>query len=262
MNDSMINVGWINVVVGLGLVVIAIGLTYFNGFGFEKEIAYGIFRTILQLGILGYVLVYVLLIKQVWITVLILLAMSLIAAYTARGRIRRPYPGAIPVLWISISLGSFFALLYITMLTLSDPKALSPRYLIPLGGMVIGNVLNGITLAMERFRSELDGNKDRVEVLLAMGADSYEASRECAKASFVAAMIPMVNSLIIMGLIQIPGIMSGQILTGADPLIAAKYQILVMFMLLGGEVTSLALFLKLVVGKYFTPDHQLRRELL
>lgn len=262
MDNGLIDIGWLNVVYGLGLIAIAVGITYFNGFGIEKDIAYGMFRTLLQLGILGYVLVYVFRIEQVWIVIIILIVMSLIAAYTAKGRIKKQYPGAIPVLWISIAAGSFFALFYITLITLSDPKAITPRYLIPLGGMAVGNVLNGVTLAMERFRSELEGNRDRVEVLLAMGASSREAAGDCAKNAFVAAMIPMLNAMMVIGLIQIPGIMAGQVLTGADPLIAARYQILVMCMLVGGKVMALAIFLNLAVKKYFTSDHQLRRELL
>ncbi len=262
MNGDLIVVDWIHVFIGLGLGAVAVGLSYFNGFRLERDITVGIFRSVIQLSILGYVLVYIFRIEAIWAIVLILIIMTLIAAFTAKGRIKHLYPGAIPILWVSIAAGSFFALAYITLLTLSDPMALSPRYLIPLGGMVVGNVLNGVTLAMERFRSELKNNRDRIEVLLSMGADSSEAASESARSSFTAAMIPLLNSMMVIGLIQIPGMMSGQVLTGADPLIAARYQILVMMMLLGGKVISLVFFLKLAVRKYFTPDHQLCRELL
>lgn len=262
MNGDLIIVGWENVFIGLGLGAVAVGLSYFNGFRLERDITVGIFRTLIQLSILGYVLVYIFRIEAIWAIVLILITMTLIAAFTAKSRMKILYPGAIPVLWISISAGSFFALAYITLLSLSDPMAISPRYLIPLGGMAIGNVLNGVTLAMERFRSELKNNRDRIEVLLSMGADSSEAASESARNSFTAAMIPLLNSMMVIGLIQIPGMMSGQVLTGADPLIASRYQILVMMMLLGGQVISLTFFLKLAVRKYFTPDHQLCHELL
>jgi len=262
MDNGMIIVDWLSVATGLGLAFVAIGLSYFQGFRMERDLIIGVVRAVLQLTILGYVLAYVFLIKSVWYTALILLLMAFAAAVTAKGRIKRPYPGAIPVLWISIAGGSFFAVTYITILTMADPQALTPRYLIPLGGMAIGNVLNGISLAGERFCSELESQRDRIEVLLSLGADSHRAAAESVRAAFTAAMIPTLNMLMVVGLIQIPGIMVGQVLTGTDPLIAARYQLLVLFMIVGGKTLSLTIGLRLAVRKYFTPEHQLRKELL
>ncbi len=262
MYDGLIEVEWYGVLIGLGLVAVAIGLTWFNGFGMERDITVGILRSLLQLTILGYVLVYIFSIRQIWITVLLLAAMALAAAFTARGRIRKPYPGAIPILWLSILAGSFFSLSYVTLIAIGDPVALTPRYLIPLGGMVIGNTLNGMSLAGERLRSELDAHRDRVEVLLALGASSVRAAHDCTSAAFTAGMIPTINALMVIGLIQIPGIMVGLVLSGQDPLVAARYQLVIMFMLVGGKVLALTLGLKMSVRKYFTPEHQLRRELL
>lgn len=262
MESGLIAVDWYGVIIALGLVVVAIGLTWFNGFGMERDLIIGTIRSILQLAILGYVLIYIFAIRQVWLTALILLVMALIAAYTAKGRIKRPYPGAIPILWFCITVGSFTALGYITVIAISDPEALKPRYLIPLGGMSIGNVLNGLSLAGERFRSELESKRDRIEVLLSLGADSSRAARDSARAAFTAAMIPTINALMVIGLIQIPGVMVGLVMSGEDPLIAARYQMVIMFMIVGGKVLSLILGLKLSMRKYFTPEHQLRRELL
>ena len=262
MDSGLIVVDWYGVLISLGLVFVAIGLTWYNGFGLERDIAVGTLRSILQLAILGYILVYVFSIGYIWITAIILLAMAFIAALTAKGRIKRPYPGAIPILWFCITVGSFAALGYISILAISDPEALSPRYLIPLGGMAIGNVLNGMSLAGERFRSELEAQRDRIDVLLSMGADSARAARDCARAAFTAAMIPTINALMVIGLIQIPGIMVGLVLSGEDPMIAARYQMVIMFMLVGGKVIALTLGLRLSMRKYFTPEHQLRRELL
>lgn len=262
MEANLILVDWLDVLIALGLVAVALGLVYFQGFGLERDLFVGTLRSLVQLIVLGYILVYIFRLKSIWITAGILLLMALIAALTARGRIKRPYPGAIPVLWFSIAVGSFVALSYITVVTMRDPQALTARYLIPLGGMIIGNVLNGLSLAGERFRSDLVAQRDRVECLLALGATSDRAAADCTRAAFVAAMIPTINALMVIGLIQIPGIMVGQVLSGVDPLIAARYQLLVMFMLVGGKVIALSLALRLGVRRYFTPDHQLRPELL
>jgi putative ABC transport system permease protein len=262
MEGELIIVGWADVLIALGLIAVAVGLTYFQGFGLERDLLVGTLRCLVQLVILGYVLVYLFRLESLWITTGILVVMALAAAFTARGRIKRPYPGAVPVLWFSITVGSFAALAYITVLTMRNPAALTARYLIPLGGMVIGNVLNGLSLSGERFRSDLAAQRDRVECLLALGATSDRAAADCTRAAFVAGMIPTINALMVIGLIQIPGIMVGQVLSGVDPLIAARYQLLIMFMLVGGKVVALSLALRLGARRYFTPDHQLRPELL
>ena len=197
-----------------------------------------------------------------WIVVAILLGMALIAAYTGRGRMKKPYPGMLPILWFSIACGSFFSVGYVTLISMRDPVALTPQYLIPLGGMIIGNSLNGITLGVERFHSELSLQRDRVECLLAMGANGDRASHDCLKAAFGAAMIPTINALMVLGLIQIPGIMTGQVMAGVSPVTAVMYQLVAMFMIAGGKVVVLTLGLRMGLRKYFTPEHQLRMDLV
>jgi len=262
MNDGLINVEWLNVIIGLGLVAVAIGLVYYQGIGIEKDLIVGVIRSVLQLAILGWILLYVFSISSVWWIVLILLVMALIGAYTAKSRLKRPYPGAVPVLWFSITAGSFFALAYITILAFSDPVALTPRYLIPLGGMAIGNVLNGITLAGERFHRELKSQRDKIEVLLSLGADSSRAAAESFRNAFAAALIPTLNALAVIGLIQIPGVMVGLVMTNQDPQVAARYQLIIMFMLVSAKIITVTLGLRMSLKKYFTSEHQLRSELL
>jgi len=259
---GLIIVNWLDVIVGLGLVAIALGLTFFQGFGLEKDIVVGTVRSVLQLFFIGYALKYLFNIKSIWVTAGILLLMALIASFTARGRIKRPYPSAVPILWFSLGVGTFVAVGYITLILIGNPEALSPRYLIPLGGMTIGNALNGLSIGGERFRSELYAHRDRVEALLAMGAPSMKATADCMRAAFMASMIPTINMMMVIGLIQIPGVMTGQVLAGVDPITATGYQLLVLFMMLGGKVVTMSIALRLGGKKYFTPSHQLRTELL
>jgi len=259
---SLISVSWLDVLIGSGLIAVAIGFSYFQGFRLEKDLVIGAVRSVLQLVFIGYALMYIFNITSVWPTSGILLLMALIAAITARGRIRPPYPGAIPILWFSMAVGSFVSVAFITLIAIRNPQAISPRYLVPLGSMMIGNALNGLSLGGERFRSELLAQRDRVESLLAMGATSARAAADCTRAAFVAAMIPTLNMMMVIGLIQIPGIMTGQILAGVNPLDAARYQLLVIFMMAGGKVIVMTLALHLGGRKYFTRSHQLRTELL
>lgn len=261
-NLSLVSVSWYNALLGSGLIAVAIGLCYFQGFGLEKDILVGTIRMVLQLIFIGFALSYIFKIGSIWWLILILAVMALIASHTAWSRMKPAYPGAIPIMWISLGIGTFAAVGFITLVAIRDPVALSARYLIPLGSMVIGNALNGLSIGSERYRSELLSQKDRIECLLAMGATPSRATRESKRSAFAASMIPTINMMMVIGLIQIPGVMTGQVLAGVKPMDAALYQLLVMAMLVGGKVITMSLALRLGERKYFTSSFQLRTELL
>ena len=262
MDTQMIIVSWPDVCISLGLVAVSVGLIISQGFGIHKDIMWGSFRSLLQLTILGYVLLYVFKITSLFILIGILVVMALVAAHTGRGRIKRPFPGALTILWFSIMAGSFFTVAFTTLLTMHNPLALTPQYLIPMAGMMIGNTLNGLSLGAERLKGELASRRDRVECLLAFGATADIAVKDCVRSAFAAGMIPTINSLMVMGLVQIPGIMTGQVLAGLDPLIAARYQLIILFMIVAAKTITLSIGLKFGARKYFTEAHQLRSELI
>jgi putative ABC transport system permease protein len=131
---------------------------------------------------------------------------------------------------------------------------------IPLLGMVLGNSLTGVSLAMDSLLTDLDEHKDRIEMELSLGASRWEAARDPLSEAVRRGMIPILNSMTVVGIVSLPGMMTGQILEGASPLSAVKYQIVVMFMLAAS--TSLgsmgvALF---VYRRLFDDRHQLRVE--
>jgi putative ABC transport system permease protein len=137
-----------------------------------------------------------------------------------------------------------------------------PRYLIPIGGMILGNAMTGASLAGERFQGELRARVDEVETLLALGFSGLEAVRDLYRSAIRAAMIPTINAMLAVGIVQLPGMMTGQILSGTSPLIAVKYQALVMLMITCAVALSSFLFLRLALRRYLTPAHQLRRSLI
>src|SRR5260221_9509529 len=114
-----------------------------------------------------------------------------------------------------------------------------PEYLIPLFGMIIGNAMNGAALAAERLSSEMELRRAEVESYLALGASPKRASAEAVRRALVAAMIPTVNMLMVVGLVSLPGMMTGQVIAGQSPITAVRYQIVGVFMLPGaGAVAS------------------------
>ncbi|OHB69316.1 MAG: iron export ABC transporter permease subunit FetB, partial [Planctomycetes bacterium RBG_13_63_9] len=194
---------------------------------------------------------------QLWyVVVLLMLAMTLIAGGAAVRRTQRRYRGiwldCMISMWASSWLVAAVALLAIVQVQ----PWYRPQYAIPLLGMILGNTLNGISLGLDRLGEELTAKRDQVETLLALGATRWEAAREPIQQAIRTGMIPIINSMMVVGLVSLPGMMTGQLLAGAEPLGAVKYQIIIMFLIAAG--TSLGTVSVVLLGyrRLFTPDHQ------
>jgi len=202
---------------------------------------YALVRMLLQLLAIGYVLTYIFEADQPWI-VLAALAMMLgtaswIALRPLNVKGRSLYGKAL----VSIALGGVSTLLLVTQVVLKIDPWFAPPIMIPLAGMIFATAMNTISIAAERFQAE----KQR--------GVAYSDARAT---SIRAAIIPLVNSLLAVGLVSLPGMMTGQILSGVDPLIAARYQIVVMCMIFGSSGISSACFLTLLkpLDAEFTGD--------
>ena len=189
---------------------------------------YAMGRMLLQLLLIGYVLTSIFTSQDPALVGGVLAVMLGIASWIAL----RPLEASNKALYWkalgSIALGGVLTLLLVTQVVLSTQPWFNPSKVIPLAGMIFANSMNAVSLAAERYYSELPK------------VASYEAARSVA---FRAALIPMTNSLFAVGLVSLPGMMTGQILSGVDPLIAARYQIMVMAMLYGSAGISAACFL-------------------
>ncbi|MFQ6614393.1 MAG: iron export ABC transporter permease subunit FetB, partial [Fidelibacterota bacterium] len=137
-----------------------------------------------------------------------------------------------------------------------------PYAMIPIAGMIIGNALNTTSLTVNRFEGELEHREAEIEMLLSLGAPPRAAIHDALRESVKAALLPTVNSMMMVGLVQLPGVMTGQILSGIDPLIAVRYQIMIMYMWVTASTMTNILVLALVYRQFFTPRQQLRRDLL
>jgi putative ABC transport system permease protein len=132
----------------------------------------------------------------------------------------------------------------------------NPQYAVPLLGMILGNTLNGVSLGLDRLGSELASKRDQVDTLLALGANRWEAARAAVQQSVRTGMIPTINTMMVVGLVSLPGMMTGQLIAGQDPAQAARYQIMIMFLLAAG--TSLGTVGVVLLGywRLFTHAHQ------
>ncbi len=193
---------------------------------------YSLLRMLGQLFLIGYFLNYLFTSESAYILLVVLLVMILCSSWIALGTVnssqRRKF--LMPTI-IAIFIGGSVLLIIITQGVLQLNPWYEPRYLIPLGGMVFANTMNSVSLAAERFVAEMSRN------------NNYLVARNIA---FNAAMIPVINSLLAVGLVSLPGMMTGQILSGISPFIAARYQIMIMCMIFSSAGIATACFLSLI----------------
>jgi putative ABC transport system permease protein len=195
-------------------VVIVISIRWQSG---ARTAMYAMARMLGQLLLIGYVLIYIF-DSSDWRVIAVVLMVMLTAS------------GWIAILHAlgAITVGGVLTLALVTQLVIGVEPWFSPRFVVPLAGMTLAGSMNAVSLAADRFQAEISG-----------GTDYLQARQR----SFRTALIPIINSLFAVGLVALPGMMTGQILAGVSPLIAAKYQIVVMTMLFGATGLSAATYL-------------------
>ena len=200
--------------------------------------------------------VLVLLRSQGWAT------KEAVATQAAVSRLRKPIPGRYGIAALALTLSTAAILAYVIGVVVQVRPWYEPQYLIPLAGMILGNAMTAAALAGDRLQSDLRARADEVEAMLSLGFSGREAVQPLVRDALRAAMIPTVNGMMTVGVVQLPGMMTGQILAGSSPLVAIEYQIVVVFMLAAGTAMASLIFVRLAVGRYLTPAHQLRRYML
>jgi putative ABC transport system permease protein len=215
-----------------------------------------------QLLAAGYLLHLLFALRNVWAVLLVLVVMGAFAVQTAASRVQNRLPGLYRIISLSLLVGCGGCTFFFCTLVIGLKPWYDPRYLIPLAGMVFGNALTGASLAAERLVSELRQRRDEIEAALCLGASPAQASAEVVRSAFRAALMPTVNAMAAMGLVFLPGMMTGQILSGTEPILAVRYQIAVMCVITGSVAISAYLILLQGARACFTPAAQLRRELI
>lgn len=216
------------------------------------------FRMVLQLFAVGYLLQLIFAVRSPIPVVLMLLAMTGFSLQIAGARIKKRMPHFYRIVGSSIFIGCGGVTFYLCLLVVGYSPWYDPRYLIPLAGMIIGNSMNGASLAAERLSSEMHDRREEIETALCLGATARQASEPAVRTAYIASLIPTMNTMAATGIVALPGMMTGQILSGTEPIIAVRYQIAILCAITGAvAITS---FLILVQGyrQYFTDAHQLK----
>jgi len=220
-------------------------------------------RTVVQLSLLGLVLNVIFSWDRWWAVLAVTTVMTAIAGWTAASRSRRHFPGIRTVALVAVWSSSWLLTGYVLLVVLSAATPwYAPQYAIPLLGMVLGNTLNGISVGLSTLAESLLRHRDRVETLLAWGATRGEAAAGPMREAVRTGMIPIVNSMMVVGLVSLPGMMTGQLLSGTPPAQAVRYQIVIMFLIAGATALGTVLVVYLSMFRLFTSDHRFRHECL
>ncbi|CAG7627255.1 ABC transporter permease [Paenibacillus allorhizosphaerae] len=238
----------------LVFVAVTMFLSIRQKLGLEKEIAVGTLRSAVQLLLIGYVLHYIFHAEQLWLIAAIIVMMIGVASWNAGSRAR----GLKGIrLRIAAAIGSTEA---VTLAILLGLRIIEPtaQFIIPISGITIGSAMIVAGLFLNQMNREMETSRGEIETLLALGATVRQAIQSSLKRSVRASMIPTVDGMKTVGLVQLPGMMTGMIVAGADPIEAVRYQILIMFILAASAALT-AMVLGLISYKlWFTSDQMLK----
>ncbi len=254
---SLIHISLTDLAVSLGFVVLVAVLARMERLGIGRSLAVGAFRAMAQLMAVGYVLKAVFDLNRWYWVVLVFLVMTIVAAHAARKRQTIAVRHLYWTMAVSIALAGVVVLGTLIVGILQVEPWYRPQYVIPLAGIVLASAMNATALTVDRFLADLHQNRTLVEASLALGAGTREASRRSSAAAMRTGMMSHINTMSIVGIVQLPGMMTGQILSGVAPAEAVRYQIVILSCLVAGAVIASLTALGIVRRQVFTRRQQL-----
>lgn len=256
--NGVINLEWYRLAAAYLFVIILIVIVRIKKIPREREILLSTIRMTIQLIIVGYVLQYLFTHANAWLTGLIVLLMLTFAIYTLFRSSKHPLNRQLKkLIAISMTSGIMASLLFFLLIVIHKTPWYEPSYVIPVAGMLIGNSMTGIALGVNTLAQGINSRRSWIEGSLMLGATPKEACRDIINQAFDAALLPTINSMVGMGIVFLPGMMTGQILGGASPIVAVEYQIAIMLGIMGSVSLSVIVFVQFAYKAYFNDRHQL-----
>lgn len=240
------------------LMVIAISLSRWQKLGLEGSLLISAGRSILQLAVVGYLLELVFTLETPWGVLSVILLMLAMATLVTRSRVSKQLSRLFWIAGGSLLLTTGLTLSYVILLIIQPPTWYDPQYVIPLAGIILGNAVNGATIAGERLVSSLENNRGEIETHLSLGATPEGAIALYRRQAIRAGILPNLNQMALVGIVTLPGILTGQLLGGVNPLDAVSYQILILFTLALANLLATSLMTAGIYRQFFTPQAQLK----
>ncbi|WP_286907278.1 ABC transporter permease [Clostridium sp. UBA1652] len=239
-------------------VVLVLFIVKKRGISREKEIIISTIRMTLQLILTGYILVYLFNNINPIFTIIVVVIMEIFAINNIWNNSKVKLSKQLKkIIAISMLVGTLLSLIYFLFVVINISPWYNPRYFIPTAGMLIGNSMTGISLGVTRLVDGMKTQKHQLESALMLGATPKIASKEIVDKAFDSAILPTINSMVGMGIIFLPGMMTGQILSGTSPLTAIEYQIAIMLGILGSVAFTVIIFVQFGYKTFFNDQNQL-----
>jgi putative ABC transport system permease protein len=249
-----------DIAVGAVLIVLDGVLSIALGLGLHRQLGVAAARMVVQLVLIGFILRAVFAIASPWVTLAVVLAMIAISGreVAARPEQRLHRLGNYTIGMTAVSIATVLTAVLALTTAIRPSPWYDARYAIPLAGIVLGNVLNAGSIALDNMLGGVVRERAAIEARLALGETFRQAIQGLARQSLRRALLPAVNQMSAAGIITLPGVMTGQIMAGMDPMEAAKYQILLLFLLSGGSALGAGVVVWLVAARLTDGRQRLR----
>ncbi len=259
MNNTVMDLSVFQLSIAYIFVLIMLIIFKSRGIKREKQILIATTRMTLQLTIMGYVLMFVFNNPSWYLTSLMIVIMISFAIYNIIKRVKIIMSKELQkIVAFSIIIGALLTAAFFIIVVLSVRPWFNPQYFIPISGMIIGNSMTGIALGANKLCSDMEEKRVEIENSLMLGSTPFAATKAIVNNAFDSAILPTMNNMLTMGIVSLPGMMTGQILSGTFPITAIKYQIGIMLAILGSTAVSTVLFVTLGYRTFFTKDNRLK----
>ncbi len=256
--NGIIELGFWQVLSAYIFVLIVIVVIRVRGIKRELDVLIASVRMTLQLMITGYILVYVFNNPHPLLTISIIIVMEAFSIGTIFTKFKKRLSGGLKkVIIAAMGTGSILCMVYFLLAVVRIDPWYDPRYFIPIAGMLIGNSMTGISLGIKNLLDGMTSGKALVEEALILGATPRKATKAILDNAFDAAILPTINSMLGMGVVFLPGMMTGQIISGTSPTIAITYQMAVMLGILGTVSLTVIISLHFGYRTFFNKEAQL-----
>ncbi|TWH46260.1 iron export ABC transporter permease subunit FetB [Sporomusa sp. KB1] len=259
MNSSIMNLSVLQLSIAYIFILVLLVIFKARGIKRERQILIASVRMTVQLTLMGYVLMFVFDNASWWLTAIMIVIMLAFAIFNAVKRVKNTMSTELQrMVAVSMVGGALVTAAFFVMVVLQVEPWFNPQYIIPITGMIVGNCMTGIALGANKLCSDMEEKRVIIENSLMLGATPAHATKEIVNDAFDSALLPTMNNMLTMGIVSIPGMMTGQILSGTFPLTAIKYQLGIMLAILGSTALTTILFVMLGYKTFFTKDNRLK----
>lgn len=259
MNNTVMNLSILQLSIAYVFVLILLVIFKSRGIRREKQILIASVRMTVQLTLMGYVLMFVFNNPSWYLTSIMIGIMITFAIYNSIKRVKKEMSRELKrIIVFSMLFGTLATAAFFIIVVLEVRPWFNPQYFIPISGMIVGNSMTGIALGANKLCNDMIDKRVEIENSLMLGASPANATKEIVNNAFDSAILPTMNNMLTMGIVSLPGMMTGQILSGTFPLTAIKYQIGIMLAILGSTALTTVFFVTLGYRTFFTKDNRLK----